>query len=173
MGSPSDNQILESYLPVYDVVPEKWDQARPFLVEQLKRISTAINIREIGWFLDEELLSGKAFIPGENAMAVGNTSQVYRQVLRKVIDFGVLPVAGTKSVAHGITFTDNFTLVQIYAAATDPTNLVAIPIPYVDNTGAASVIGLNMDATNVNISVGSSRVTFTRCYVTIEYLQEL
>src|SRR5882724_4464250 len=100
----SDNQQLESFVPVYDAVPDKWEEARPFFVEQLKRISNAVNIREIGWFLDEELLSGKAFIPGTTNLNDLSTSQVFRQVLRKVVDFGPLPAAGTKSVPHGITF---------------------------------------------------------------------
>ena len=169
----SDNQQLESFVPVYDVVPEKWEDARPFLVEQLKKITNAVNIREIGWFLDEELLSGKAFIPGVNIAADGGSSQQFRQVLRKVVDFGQLPAAGNKSVPHGITVDANFTLVQFYAAATDPVNLIAVPIPYVDPANITFAIRLAMDSTNVNISVGVDRTQFTRCTVVIEYMQEL
>lgn len=169
----SDNQQLEAYLPVYDVVPEKWEDARAFIVEQFKRLATAVNTREIGWFLDEELLTGKAFIPGVNNIAVGNTNQAFRQILRKVINFGTLPNTATKSVAHGITFDANFTLVFIGAYATDPVAFTAIPIPYVDPTASANEISLNMDSTNVNITTGSNRTTYTRCYVIIEYLQEV
>lgn len=173
MTAPLDSQTLESYVPVYDVVPETWTDARPFIVEQLKRIANAVNIREIGWFLDEELLSGKAFIPGVNAAASGASSQIYRQVLRKVIDFGALPAAGTKSVPHNITVTNNFSLVFMCAAATDPVALIAFPIPYCDPGALANGVALTMDATNVNITVGVNRSAFTRCFVTIEYLQEL
>lgn len=169
----SENQQLESFLPVYDAVPDKWEDARPFIVEQLKRISNAVNIREIGWFLDEELLSGKAFIPGVRSLNGLSTSQVFRQVLRKVIDFGALPAAGNKPVPHGITFDANFTLTAFYATATDPIGLTAIPIPYVDPVSLAFSIRLAMDAVNVNISVGVNRSNYTRCFVTIEYLQEL
>jgi len=175
MTSPdfSDAQQLESFVPVYDAVPDKWEEARPFIVEQLKRMANAVNIREIGWFLDEELLSGKAFIPGSESMQDLSTSQVFRQVLRKVVDFGALPAAGTKSVPHGISFTDNFTLVQMFAAATDPVAFIAFPIPYADPTGLTNAVALTMDDTNVNITVGVDRSAFTRCFVTIEYLQEL
>lgn len=173
MTIPSDSQVFESYVPVYDVVPEDWKDARPFIVEQLKKLAIAVNIREIGWFLDEELLSGKAFIPGVNSSASGMTSQIYRQVLRKVIDFGALPAAGTKSVPHGISVTDNFTLVFMGGYATDPVNLVGIPIPFVGTTGLPSLIAINMNSTNINITVGTNRSTFTRCYVIIEYLQEV
>lgn len=161
-----DSQYFESYVPVYDVAPEKWEEARPFIVEQLKRISNAVNIREIGWFLDEELLSGKAFIPGINNVSGGATNQQFRSVFRKVIDFGVLPNTGSKAVLHGINVTDNFTLVFMTAAATDPVALLSMPIP---NTG----ITMNMDAANVNIITTTDLTAYTRCFVTIEYIQEL
>ena len=173
MSAISDNQMLESFVPIYDVVPDKWEEARPFLVEQLKKISTAVNIREIGWFLDEELLSGKAFIPGTNSSSTGSSSNVFRQVLRKVIDFGALPAAGAKNVPHGITFDANFTLVTMYAAATDPIAFSAFPIPYCNPLVLADGVALQMDATNVTITVGVNRSNYTRCFVTIEYLQEV
>lgn len=165
-----DSQIFESYVPVYDAVPDTWEQAKPFLVEQLKKISNAVNIREIGWLLDEQLLSGKAFIPGTNT---GGTSQQFRQVLRKVIDFGALPNAATKSVPHGITFDGNFTLVFMGAYATNPTGIIALPIPYADPNALANAISLTIDATNVNITTAINYSAYTRCYIIIEFLQEL
>lgn len=173
MTTSLDSQVFESYVPIYDVVPEKWEDARSFLVEQLKKISTTINIREIGWYLDEELLSGKAFIPGINNQIDDGTSQQFRSVLRKVIDFGALPNSTLKSVPHGILFDNNFTLTFIGAYATDPVSFIALPIPYSDPNTLANSIELNIDSTNINITTGSNRSNFTRCYVTIEYLQEL
>lgn len=167
-----DSQQLESYVPVYDAAPEDPKELRAFIVEQFKKQANAINAREIGFFLDQELLSGKAFIPGVNIASDGGSSQQFRTVLRKVIDFGALPNATVKSVPHGITFDANFTLVQMYAAATDPTNLVAFPIPYA-GAGAADGVALYMDATNVYIVTQTNRSTYIRCYVVIEFLQEL
>ena len=173
MNNFSDAQQLESYVPVYDAVPDKWEDARPFVVEQLKRLANAVNIREIGWFIDEEVLSGKAFIPGLNNAADGGTSQQYRQILRKVIDFGPLPAAAIKAVPHGITVDANFTLVQIYGAATDPITFQSIPIPFSTPNALNQNILLSMDAFNVNVVVGINFSNFTRCFITIEYLQEL
>jgi hypothetical protein len=172
----SDSQILESFVPVYDTVPEKWEDARPFLVEQMKKITNAVNVREIGFFLDEELLSGKSFIPGVNANLNGATSQLFRQVLRKVIDFGGLPLnplGGTKSVPHGIVFDANFTLVQMWASATDPIALTALPIPFASPSALAENIRLYMDRTFVNITTAANYSGYTRCFVVIEYMQEL
>lgn len=166
------SQIFESYLPVYDVVPENWEEARPFLVEQLKAICNAVNAREIGFFLDEELLSGKQFIPAVNN-PTGAQDQ-FRSVLRKVINFGTLPNTSTKNVPHGLVFDANFTLVQLFGAATDPVNFIGFPLPWAEmKVPAAGNIQLEIDATNVSITTGSNRSNFTRCFVVIEYLQEI
>ncbi len=167
----NSSQIFESYVPVYDAVPEKWEDARPFLVEHLKKISNAVNIREIGWFLDEELLSGKAFIPG--VTLPGNNPATYRTVLRKVIDFGTLPNTATTSVAHGIMVDANFTLVDLWAAATKPTvAYTAIQIPFSSPTLNEN-IKITIDATNINITTAIDYSAYTRVFVTVEYLQEL
>jgi len=74
----NDSTNYESFLPVYDTVPEGWEDARPFLVEILKKISTAVNIRTIGWMLQEQLLSGQAFVPG--TPSASDNPEQFRQV---------------------------------------------------------------------------------------------
>jgi hypothetical protein len=152
------SQIFESYVPVYDTVPESWDQARPFLVEQLKLLANTVNAREIGYFLDEELLSGKQFIPSANNPT--GEQQQFRSVLRKVIDVSPL-VAGANVFAHGITVDSNFTLVDLWVAAT------ASSTPRAQLITDANVW---LDATNINIT---SPLAFDRAFCVIEYLQEI
>ena len=163
------SQEFESYLPVDYVVPEQWEEGRQFLVENLKKISNAVNVREIGWFLDEELLSGKQFFPG--VVLPGNNPGVFRTILRKVIDFGGLPAAGTKSVPHGLIVNVNFSLINMWLAATDPVNFVGFGLSYYSI--AAGDIKLNYDVTNVNVTVASDYSAYTRAFVIIEYIQEL
>jgi hypothetical protein len=158
----SQDQDLESYVPVYDAIPEDWEDAKPFIVEQFKRIANAVNIREIGWFLDEQLLSGKAFIPGSEAPNDVGSSQVFRTILRKVIAFPDLTI-GANTQPHGITVDANFTLTQLYAAATNATALTGEPIPNGIDT-------ITYDATNIIITVAAA---YDRCYATIEFIQEL
>ena len=158
----SDSQQLESFVPVYDAAPEKWEDARPFIVEQLKRISNAVNIREIGWYLDEELLSGKAFIPGDTAINYLSTSQVFRQILRKVIIFpGLVP--GVNVQPHNILVDANFSLIQLFGAGTNAVAFTGEPIP-----NGADTISYN--ATNIIITVAAA---YTRAWAVIEYMQEL
>lgn len=151
-----DSLTLDSYLPLYDTIPEKWEEAREFFIENLKKISDTVNVREIGFFLDEELLTGKQFIP------VATSNQEFRSILRMVVDCSPL-VAGVNTFAHGITFDANFTLMQLYAASTRPGTLVAQPIP----NGADTI---SMNATNVIITTAGA---WDRCFAVIEYLQEI
>ncbi len=159
--NPSDDQELESYVPVYDVVPEKWEDARVFLVEQLKRISNAVNVREIGFFTDEEVLAGKFFIPGVNIDTGDGNSQQFRTVLRIVVIVGPI-AAGINTVAHGITNDANFTLIDLWASATNSTTLVSTIF---GNSDTIRIIGNDIQIT--------SDGAYDRCHAFIEYIQEL
>lgn len=160
MNASADQQ-LESFVPVYDAVPESWEEAKPFIVEQLKRISNAVNIREIGWLLDEEVLSGKAFIPGAESLNNVGTSQTFRTVLRKVVDVSPLVLGANAPVAHGITFDTNFTLIDMWVAGTNSATLTAREISGND---------VVMSATNITIT---SPQAFDRAFCFIEYCLEL
>ena len=151
------SQEFESFVPVYDAVPDQWEDAKPFFVEQLKKISDAVNVRDIGWLLDEELLNGQQMFPGVSSA----DTQQFRSVLRKVIDCSPLG-AGLNTFVHGITVDANFSLLHMYAGASKGPPFLAEPIPNGVDT-------LSMDATNVYVTVA---VPWTRCYVVIEYMQE-
>jgi len=170
MTTPSqDSQVFDSYVPVYDEMPETWEDSRGVVVEQLKRLANAVNIREIGWFLDEELLSGKQFIP--STVNVKGLAPQWRSVFRKVVNFGALPNAGTKSVSHGVVFDANFTQTAFWISATDPVNFKAFSLAYWAISTPGDII-INMDATNINVTTKSDYSGYTRSYVTIEYLLE-
>jgi hypothetical protein len=157
--SSASSQEFESFVPVYDTVPDKWEDARAFLVEHLKKISNAVNIRTIGWLLDEQLLSGQAFIPG--ITIAGNNPSQFRQVLRKVVDVSPLIAGINPPVAHGITFDINFTLIDLWVSGTDSAAFTARTISGND---------VLMDATNLVIT---SPQAFDRAFAFIEYIQEL
>jgi len=156
-----DSQQFESYVPVYDAVPEKWEDAREFLVEHLKKISNAVNIREIGWFLDEELLSGKQFIPSNAEALIQGTAPLARTVLRKVVDCSPL-VAGAQTFPHDIVFDSNFSLIDLWVSATNSTTLVATIFCNSDT--------ISLDSSDIHII---SNGAYDRAYCVIEYIQEL
>ncbi len=151
-----NSQEFESYVPVYDFIPDDWEEARPALVEQLKKISNAVNVREIGWYLDEELLSGKAFFPS----VVSNPPQ-FRSIFRKVIDCSPL-VIGVNSFAHGLTVDSNFSLIDLWCSATDSVAFTGTIFCNEDT--------INYDVMNINIT---SAAAYDRAYAVIEYIQEV
>ncbi len=148
--SSQSSQNFESFVPLYDAVPETWDDARPFIVEQMKKITEGVNSRSIGYYLDEELLSGKQF------KGVATRPQEYRDIFRKTVDCSPL-VAGANIFPHGINYDANFTLINLWVSATNST---AITMFY------PNVV---MDTTNININ---SPNAFPRATAFIEYLLE-
>ncbi len=162
----SENDLL--YLPTYDVIPDRWEEAKPFIVETFTSFAESINAKEIGWYYDLELDTGKKFIPVTNAA----TSENWRTVLRKVVDTGALPNTTTTNTAHGITVGDNFTLLQAWGAATKPTSAYAsVPLPFASGT-LADNISVDLDATNINITTSKDYSAYTRSYIVLEYIQE-
>ncbi len=158
---PVDSQQFESYIPVYDTMPDKWEDAKGLIVEQLKKLANGANIREIGWFLDEELLTGKAYIPGVNDVNDGGTSSRYRSILRKVIEFfGLTP--GVNLMPHGIFIDANFKLIEMFGSATNMNTLTGEPLP----NGLDTV---SYDVNNVIVTVAGNYTYATIC---MEYIQE-
>lgn len=155
----TSSQNYESYVPVYDTVPESWEEARPFLVEQLKKISEGVNVREIGWLLEEESLTGQQFIPGVSLNPNLSAPQ-FRSVLRKVIDFSPLAI-GVNTKAHGINIDNRFTLIELFGSATNAGALTGNPI---------NQPNITYDANNINIT---SAAVYTRAFAFISYIQEL
>lgn len=160
--TPQDSQVYESYLPVYDAVPPQWEDARAFLVEQLKKIANEFNVREIGWLLDEELLAGKFLYPGVQAASKGGRSEQFRSVFRKVIPFSSIAI-GANSQPHGITVDANFTLVSLIGAVTNATAMTGQPVP----NGADTISYTSTDV------VITSAAAWTRGLAIMEYVQEL
>jgi hypothetical protein len=166
MSIQADNsQNFESYVPVYDFIPEEWEEARQAIIEQLKKLANAVNTREIGWFLDEELLSGKQFYPGVNNV------QQFRTILRTVIPFGALPNAGTKAVAHNVDVDENFSLISMWLSATDPVNLVGFSLAYYSI--APGDIKLSYTSTDAVVTTQSDYSLYTTSYIIFEYIKEL
>jgi hypothetical protein len=154
------------YAPIYDVIPDNWPEAKNHIVEQMTAHADSINAKEIGWYYDIEVDSGKKFIPATNS----STSEQYRTIFRKVIDTGALPNAGSTTTAHGLTIGSAFCLIQMYGAGTDPST-AAIPLPFSSPTLNEN-IKLELNTTNVVITTAIDYSGYTKSYVVIEYIQE-
>lgn len=86
-----------------------------------------------------------------------------KPVYRKVIDFGALPNATTKSVAHGLTGIGE--IVSLRAIANDSAAsafVKALPMP-------TQLDSLAIDTTNVTIVTSADLTAYEQAYAVIEY----
>lgn len=176
-------QYLGQYVPtteIWQVITElsQTDAKNPQFKELIvrlalivNRINLSVNTKETGIYDNaNEFVNSNQFFPNPTFNSSTAQTPEYRAVYRTVINFGALPAAGAKSVAHGITCSAATSFTRIYATASDQVGLNYIPIPYASPV-LANNIELSVDGTNVNITVGSNRSAFTVCYVVLEYLQ--
>lgn len=163
-GNPS-GLIPETY-----IIPEDVGQKDLKIRQYLNLIAAATNTKDSGIYDGLETITGQQFLPTFSTQTTSNATA--REVIRKVIDFGALPNAALKSVAHGIPIgvaaNVDFSVTKMYAAATNP-GVSWIPLPYASPT-LANNIELNFDATNINITTGIDRTAYTRCFVIVEYM---
>jgi len=162
MGSPDQNN--NNFVRNYSAIPEEWKESQQFLTEHLREVSAGVNIRDIGLYQKDEILTGQQFVPS------AAKPTVLRNVFRKVIDTGALTNLTTpRTVAHGITISANTIVTKIYGAATDPSTSF-IPLPFASSAG--NNIELEMDGTNIILTSAANLPAYTASYVVVEYMQE-
>lgn len=125
-------------------------------------ISNAVNVRDIAFYQNRELLSGgQLFTPGN--------PQKNRYIYRQCYNFGALPAKNaSKTIPHGIDFTNNnLVFVAIYGASIHP-NTEAIPLPYVIQN---KEIELKLTATDIYVYCHENYTAFTETIITLEYVK--
>ncbi len=164
---------------VYDVdvirsLDVKGDEFKEFLVrlrQNTEKIAVAVNFRDAGYYIEELFNCGQVYFPNKALSSSTPQEPTYRAVYRKVVDFGALPNAGAKSVAHGIPNIDaQVTFSRIYATASDPIGLTYIPIPNFSVAGANQV-DISVGVTNVTITTNFNATAYTRVLIVLEYFK--
>jgi hypothetical protein len=135
--------------------------------------ANSINTRDAGYYVLQEFVNGQIYFqnPAQTpAAGYIPLSPLTRQVFRLVVNFGALPNTGSKSVAHGLVVTPNFTFTRIYACASDTTDELYIPIPYI-SADTTKIVELSVNSTNVVITTNYNASAYTITYVILEYLK--
>ncbi len=155
--------------------PEAMKELLLRLYQNINNITVALNLKDSGYYNTQEFVNGQAYYPNPALNSSTPTSPVFRQVYRKVINFGALPggaIPNPKTVAHNIPITAAATFTRIYATASNNTASTFIPIPYSSAVAVANNIELSLDATNVIITSGGVDYSaYTTTYVVVEYLK--
>lgn len=110
-----------------------------------------------------------ASIPGldysTSEVDTGTTWVDGKTIYKKTVDFGALPNATTKTVAHGIS--NLYRVIKYECIAYNSGSSSNTPVPLVSAVGNNSTIDIN--ATNIVMSAGVDRSAFDECYVTLYY----
>lgn len=139
------------------------------LYQNVNLMALSLNTRDAGYYDTQEFVNGQLFFQNPSLTSASTTTPVYRQVFRKVINFGALPDTTSASVAHEIAMTEAVTFTRIYGCASDPATNTYLPLPYASPT-LANNIELSVGPVNVTITTGSNRAAFTTTYVVVEWL---
>jgi hypothetical protein len=141
------------------------------MYQNLNLMANVLNVADIGFYNNQyEFVNGQQYFANPANNSSTQTNAIQRPVFRTVVNFGALPNAGIKSVAHNIPFNGAFSATRIYGAASDTTGLTYIPLPFASPTLNQN-IQLDLDANNINITTGINRTNYNLCYVVIEILK--
>lgn len=168
---PTTNVWDVSQLYDVDVNTPQFKELLVRLYQNVNNIALVLNIKDSGYYVTSEFVNGQSFFPNPLNNSATATAPTLRQVFRTVVNFGALPNATTKSVAHNIPVTAGFTFTRIYGAASDTSGGNYIPIPYATPVALNDNIALDVSTTNVTITTGVNRTNFTVCYVVVEYIK--
>lgn len=164
---PTTNVWDVSELADLDITSPAFKELLIRLYQNLNRMSDALNTKDSAWYDTTQFITGHQFFPNPAAVPGTAFANTPRPVTRMVVNFGALPNAGTKSVAHGITVNSGTTWTRIYGAATDPVGLKGIPLPFY---AVANGVQLDIDATNVNVTTTSNLSAYTTTIIVLEYM---
>jgi hypothetical protein len=174
---PTTNIWDVQRLQEVDVKSEEFKELLVRLYQNINNICLALNIKDVGYYSTTEFLNGQLFFPVQTVTDLTEQSQTYRQVFRTVVDFGALPNAGTKSVAHNIEIVPGtpttFSFTRIYGASSKlATQDSFIPLPFSSPTLNQN-IKLEVDNTNVIVTTAIDYSLYTTTYCVLEYLKQL
>lgn len=167
---PTTNIWDPSQLLEVDVNSQDFKELLIRMYQNLNLMALALNVKDSAIYGTEEFVNGQIFFPDPSLSSSSSTTPQFRSVFRTVVNFGALPNAGTKSVAHDIPVNTAFTFTRIYGVASDTTGLTYLPLPFVDSAGVDN-IQLDVDAVDVNITTTSDRTNYNVTYVILEYIK--
>lgn len=161
-----------SQLHSVDVTAPEFKELLVRLYQNINNMLMAINLKDAGYYDTTEFLNGQVYFPDPSLNSTTEQAPTYRQVFRKVINFGALPNTGAKNVAHDIEITSNYSFTRIYGCATHPTASSFIPLPFASPVALNLAISLVVDDTNITITTGIDYSGYTACYVVLEYIKQ-
>jgi hypothetical protein len=155
--------IMESQKLYEEPIDERIRERLVKLYQDLNQIALSLNAKQTGIHTLQEFLTGEVFFASSS-----NTNP--RPISRIVVDFGALPNATSKSVAHNLPLDDRTLVVDHKSWANNIDGTSSIPIPFATPIALNENISLEITDTDVIITTGIDRTDYTDCYVVISYI---
>ena len=170
---PTTDIFDTSMLEGKDLSSPEFRQFLIVLTQRINEISLQLNLKDTGIYSEQEFVNSQVFFPNPALSSTTAQAPIQRQVFRKVYNFGALPNAGAKTLAHGITVDANLTFTRIYGTSSDTTGNEYIPIPFVNVGGTITPgnIEISLDATNIIVTTTGDGTAFDTTYVVVEYIK--
>jgi hypothetical protein len=149
------------------------------LYQNLNVMATVLNFKDSGFYDTTEFINGQLYFPNPANTSSTPIEPNFRQVYRKVVNYGPLPPPGSYvGVPHGITCNTFTTFTRFYGVAnrTGAPGLSYLPLPYASGATATS-IEMNADGemvyikTNTAVLFGGPPALYSIVYVVLEYIQ--
>lgn len=158
MSFSNDNSSLQNQLPLSVELSQNPAEMRYEINDLYQSLASSVNSKSGGLYVPQEKINSEQYFDATN-------TQKFKNVYRMVVDFGALPNAGSKSVAHNIPgITSDYRLTCSYGGATNPATRQWLPVP---NDG----ILLENNSTTVTVTTTSDRSAFTATTIVIEYVK--
>ena len=158
---------------IYAVDLDNKEHLRELLVRMyinLNLMAIVLNTKDTAYYDTTEFVNGQLLFPNPNYNSQTATQPDFRQIFRKVINFGPIALVGLNQQRHGITVTPTTTFTRIYGVANNLTSGSFIPLPFVGITANENII-LSVDDTYVDIFTLMDYSAYTIVYVVLEYCQ--
>lgn len=139
------------------------------LYQNLNQMAIVLNTKDSAMYVEQEFINGQVFFPNPSLSSTTVNAPQMRQVFRKVINFGALPNAATKDVAHNISQPD-WLMTRMYGVASDLDVPAYIPIPFASTVAVNQNISLECTPTDVRIITAVDYSAFEYCFVILEYI---
>lgn len=160
MSFSSDNPLVSNQVSDTDF-PDEWDEFQDVFSREWAKIIDVINSKEGALYTEAEVSTFQRYFDATDPQST-------RNVYRRTINFGALPNATSKAVVHGVTLTSTARMTRIYGAATNPSTLEYIPLPFASTTLNDNII-LEANQQQVIITTAADYSDYKETTVVIEY----
>lgn len=165
-GTPNANPVAPNSTAIQSAV----GASNPYVVVAQVRLDAGVTVVASNKITDARLQATVAvgnLNLADTEYAVRGQYFLGQQVYQRIVTFGALPNATSKSVNHNIT---SLQYVTELTGVAWTAGLTTLPLPFVnDSNSTTGQVALLANGLQVTITTSSNRTSYTTCYVILKY----